>query len=271
MEEKFKIHASYILSILLTIIIVLMAVRWVEIPKLVELITFALTLTSLVLALLAIVYAVYSNTSFSQNITTLNNASREISGTAESINHAAEDLAKKIEAIPSRLASMEVKVEQTNVLLKQYSERQNVQPLNKEEEKAASEIADVFLERIALMGLFFLYAYSIAHTKNKPLNMVELSSILEFPSDDYAAGVLTATSAAGLINYKATAGVVNITGVNERILHLLSIVVDKRTIEVDAARLSDDHIGKEEFIQWLSKLKQKIERYFESDKDLPTT
>jgi hypothetical protein len=62
MEEKYKIHIGYIFSILLAAIIILVTVKWGEIPRLVELIAFALTLTSLVLALIAIAYAVYSNT-----------------------------------------------------------------------------------------------------------------------------------------------------------------------------------------------------------------
>ena len=75
METEYKIHTGYVFFILIAIIIGLVTVKWSEIPKLVDYLTFALTATSLALAVLAIVYAMYSNTSFSQTISTLDFAS----------------------------------------------------------------------------------------------------------------------------------------------------------------------------------------------------
>src|SRR5256885_13949970 len=103
MEEKYKIHAFYILTILIAVIIILLTIRWTGIPNLVEYITFALTLTSLVLAALAIIYAFYSNSSFSQNISTLNNVSRDVSDTAKELSKATNNLSLQIESIPSQL------------------------------------------------------------------------------------------------------------------------------------------------------------------------
>ena len=104
---KAKIHAFYIISILLGIIILLASVRFGNIPNLGDRLSFALTLASLLLAILAIGYNVVSNTSFSQTISTLNEVSRDVSETAKGISIAAKDLAIKIETIPTRLESME--------------------------------------------------------------------------------------------------------------------------------------------------------------------
>jgi hypothetical protein len=110
---------------------------------------------------------------------------------------------------------MEVKVEQTNILLKQYSERQEIQPLNIEEQKAVGEITDIFLERIAESGLLILYAYSIAYTKKQPFDLKDFSIHLGFANDDYASGILTATSAAGFISYNISKDILNIIDMNE--------------------------------------------------------
>ncbi len=52
MEEKYKIHATHIASTLISIIIILITIKWGDIPKLVEYITFSLSITSLVLGIL---------------------------------------------------------------------------------------------------------------------------------------------------------------------------------------------------------------------------
>jgi len=100
MEQKYKIHFCYIFTILIAIIVILITVKWSQVPNLAQLITFALTLSSLILATLAITYAVYSNSSLSESISTLNNVSKDISETSNGISQAASDLAAKIETIP---------------------------------------------------------------------------------------------------------------------------------------------------------------------------
>ena len=47
MEQKYKIHFSYLFAILITIIILLVTVKWSQVPNLAQLISFALTLSSL--------------------------------------------------------------------------------------------------------------------------------------------------------------------------------------------------------------------------------
>jgi hypothetical protein len=60
MDERYKIHAAYILFILVTIIVLLISVRWGGIPTLADKLSFSLTFASLVVGLLAFAYAVYS-------------------------------------------------------------------------------------------------------------------------------------------------------------------------------------------------------------------
>ncbi len=200
MEEKYKIHACYILGILITTIIILITIQWSGIPNLAEKISFALTLASLILAALAIGYAVYSNTSFTKTVTTLNNASNDVSATAHQISEAANELTKKIEAIPSRLESMESKVDQ--VLLRQVPEKQDTQPPNEKDKKAAEEIIDSFILRIPTYGVYLLYVISNSYSKQAPINLEEIVSSLSPIKYDFALGFLSATKAAGLINYK---------------------------------------------------------------------
>src|SRR5437773_2456443 len=92
MDEKHKIHAFYILLILGSVIVGLVAVKWSTIPSLPELITFALTITSLVLAVLAIVYAYVSNSSSAQTTARLTDAAEDIVDSGDVVRRATEQL-----------------------------------------------------------------------------------------------------------------------------------------------------------------------------------
>lgn len=116
MEGKYKVHAFYILTILVSIIVILITIEWSGIPNLAEKLSFALTLASLILAVFAIAYAVYSNTTFSQAVSTLNTVSSDVSNTARQVSNAASELEREIKVIPSKLEIMEVKVGETNDL-----------------------------------------------------------------------------------------------------------------------------------------------------------
>ena len=96
MNEKVKIHIFYIISILISIIIVLVVVKWGTIEGLVGYIGFAATVTSLAVGILAIVYALYSNSTFSNSSAQLSQSSKEISQTSERFTSSIKDLERSL-------------------------------------------------------------------------------------------------------------------------------------------------------------------------------
>lgn len=107
MNKEYKIHACYIVAILVAIIIALTTSKWGDNPKLVDFVNFAATLTSLVLAVLAIIYAFLSNASVAKSMNEITSASSAMSTTADNISNAAKELSNRIETIPTKLESME--------------------------------------------------------------------------------------------------------------------------------------------------------------------
>lgn len=212
MNKEAKIHVFYIFVILIAVIICLIAFQWHDIPKLVELITFALTVTSLVLAILAIAYAVYSNSSFTHNITTLNAAAQDVSD-------AAVELKGKIETIPTRLDSMEGRFDELKLLF-QSTEFQDVRTPSKEEKAATSEISDLFINRLPISSLIVLYAFFRAFKKKKPINFKELFSNLNtFSNSNYAVGLYVGMYGTGLLGQVREAEQVStITSFNEKLM-----------------------------------------------------
>src|SRR2546425_6853066 len=103
MEEKYKIHAMYVLSILVLIIIGLVTIKWSEIPNLSGYLTFSLTVTSLVLSVVAIFYTIYSNAGFASKLTELSRASQQIAAAAAELSHTSTEIQAKVEGIPQVL------------------------------------------------------------------------------------------------------------------------------------------------------------------------
>jgi hypothetical protein len=258
MEHKYKIHAAYIFAILISVIVLLVTVKWSEVPNLAERISFALTLASLILAVLAITYAVYSNASLSQNVASLNNASQDVSRTTGEISAAANNLAQVVEGIPSRLERVEGKVERTNVLIQKYSEKKDESPVKEEEatmppEIVPPEIVEQFVSRISNTGLTFLYAFSIAYTKKLPFDLKLLCKDIGYTNPSYPDAIYVASYAAGLLDFNESKGVFAATEMNPKLT---------QSIPLELSRRRDDEEAPENSKAYNLKLNQSVETYF---------
>ncbi|HEY6331178.1 MAG TPA: hypothetical protein VI756_17760 [Blastocatellia bacterium] len=111
MTKNFKIHAFWIIGDLVAIIIYLLVKRFGDNGNVVTYVSFASTMASLILAVVAILYAFISNASLSQNITAINNAASDVSAQAKQLSEASTELTGKIEGIPPSIKSVETKVD----------------------------------------------------------------------------------------------------------------------------------------------------------------
>lgn len=186
MKKNYNVHFYYIISILLLIIIVLITKHWGQIPNLVILISFAATLSSLVLAILAIVYAFYSNNSFQQNTKNLNEASKNISETSQELLKMSLDLTNKIEQIPSSIDSLAIIQKQTNEKLQNINElisqpQPNKQPkLEQLYNKPINIDESIINESFTLTsinGIIILYCLTKSFQNQKSLNPEYISTI----------------------------------------------------------------------------------------------
>jgi hypothetical protein len=255
MEEKYKIHAFYIVGILLTVIIVLVSVQWSGIPNLSEKLSFALTLASLILAILAIGYAVYSNVSISRNVSTLNDVSLSVTSSAKDISEAARDLSNKIEGIPTKLEIMEGKVDQTNILLKQYSEKQEVPSKSEEQQPTENRNStdDSFLKRSSITGLETLYACSLAYTTKIPFTIESLCESTNIGAIDYVKGFMVAAFASETIDSVSSKEIYNIIDISKDVLEGVKAELVER-VKNDTA----------EFRELINKDIVAIEKFFEA-------
>jgi hypothetical protein len=208
-EEKYKIHAFYILVILGAVIVGLVTVQWSSIPRLPEMLTFALTVSSLVLALLAIIYAYLSNSSFQQTTGALSRAADDVLRSAGEVRNATDRLGTQVADIPPMLTQMGERFEQTHAMLKEYSAKQNANvaaaPSLPPAAQFPDSLATPYLAISSVNGLMALLAFKLAlkHRQVLDLTLIE-SRIGTGKVDDYMYGFLVASSASRVISYTGT-------------------------------------------------------------------
>lgn len=100
------IHYRYATAIVTALLVGALAVKWYDIPHLAELLSFGLTLSSLILAIIAIIQALVSSTAFSGTVATITSSIEQVRAAATQIGQASSQLLLHAETIPSALSQM---------------------------------------------------------------------------------------------------------------------------------------------------------------------
>lgn len=268
METKLiKIHATYIISILLAIIVLLLSVKWAKISGLVEYITFALTLSSLILAVLAIVYSMVSNNSFNNIIHSLNFSSKQLESASEGINESNRILLKEIRRIPDAIDNVDKNVSSTRMILENLSLKDAIKSDADvlEPTKLNDNVIKSFLLNSPIRGLQSLYCMVLSYNTKTAFKWDEISQdiISLKKSGDYLRSYSIATKAFGIIIYeydgKSRLIVKDIHQViRENILEILT-----RKLE-EAAKESSEYstLSEEEERKYWLRSPPEIEKYF---------
>lgn len=212
MESKYKVHTFYVILILVSIIIGLISVEWSKVPSLVDYITFALTLSSLILAGLAIVYSIYSNTSLSSSLAQISNAATDVQGASKQISESNDRLKAEVEKLPLRLDQVDKNITNTHKVLKEFSlsrERDSIpDTLNENEAKKINEdIVVNFMKTSSLTGIQALFIVELSYRTKTSFSFKEIiNSIPDSPDNiDYWQAYIVATSCFELISYQSDA------------------------------------------------------------------
>jgi hypothetical protein len=198
-----KIHFGYIVSILLAIIIALLTVQWSEIPNLANYLNFALGAASLVLAVVAIVYAFFANNSFSMTVAKLDSAASTIKDETTDLEKAVQGLEEHVKEIPKALHLLEDKMSKTHALIEASSQQQKAQPIQNDAALLGfiNAVMDYFLSISSWNGLKVLYVCQLAFEKQKQIDLKEWTELDKTISFDYAFGYLVSSSSAGFFNH----------------------------------------------------------------------
>lgn len=203
MEEKYKIHSFYILTILLTTIVLLVTIEWSTIEGLKDYISFALTVFSLGLAIIAIIYSMYSNSSLTSSLTLLETSSNKLSLTSESLSSSTNQLSETVRSIPTAIEKVETRVSETHDLVKNLE--LSASPSNvvgNVSEELSEEFINDFIDKLSYNGLLVLFAINFFYRHKKIFEFdAELAEAMDVDID-YAQGSFVAMYAMGLFEMK---------------------------------------------------------------------
>lgn len=181
MESRSRIHYGYVIAILLAIIVILITVNWTKIEGLIEYFSFALTLSSLILAILAIIYSLISNTATSGVLHDISKSAAQVTEASRSIGESNSKLRSVVEKLPSRMDSLDEGMVSTKKLIKEIGDSSRVEQHSSDDGSGAaisstlsSIQADIFLRLSSVSGLELLLMVVLSERTKTSFSLIEL-------------------------------------------------------------------------------------------------
>lgn len=240
-KSNVGIHFFYVTLILVALIIFIATARWTELPKFTDYLSAAATITSLVLGLLAIIYAYISNDSLSQTtgvlsgaageaqqatskitllVDNVENLTRGTTQTNEKLAVILYDLKEQLNSLDGTAATLD---KQVNAIVEVLPEiPKGLQKMEKrfDEFIQAAPIADPIpikaispetLEKFAEncvassspAGVLLIHAIYLSHKNDKE---IDIKKFTKFSSPDYLFGYFIAMNSLGLVEYEKANG-----------------------------------------------------------------
>ena len=208
MEEVRKVNHLHLVYIIIIFVIVLLAI-WLASPYIVceeSLVKFefAATITSIVLALVSIVYSMSSGQGISENLGSMRNASEKIGTVGDKL----ETIQTSLQAEISHLTNLEQKMQALHDKTDRTNQLINEMGLNNNITSTSGNEGKFDYENSSVSGLLIVYACSLAYKKGKPfpaeftgnpfyahgyITALEISASKHFRALTYMNGVITVT------------------------------------------------------------------------------
>lgn len=197
--EKRELHYKYGISYLVAIIVALLAFGLFDVPSLVDKISFALTIASLVLAVVAIIYTFLAANKQDTQLASLIETHHSISVAAAEIQQAAGALLGHVSAIPTRLELMTAKIDSLTQPEAARLLPNGATPISSIEQ--SDKRFKRFLGGLPFGAMSILYAFYIANQKGRVLTESTMAAWSPM-SFHFAFGVLSGAEAAEFIEFK---------------------------------------------------------------------
>ncbi|RUR46239.1 hypothetical protein [Vreelandella populi] len=206
-RKIFRLHRNYSISILVAIIVILLSIHATDAPKLYENISFASTMSSLILSIIAIIYALQTSGTLASSLNKIQKISTRLNKTSIKIEKSNINLSKKIDLIPSEFAFLKEKIDNSHKVL----ENLNFNDKNDKDESIDSNyelpetLIEAYVERANRSLLDILMLFTLVHKKKSNVKINDM--IFSSDSDlitGLAIGVLQTIISLKLIKYKKT-------------------------------------------------------------------
>jgi hypothetical protein len=187
-SSRLGLHFRYVAGILVTLVVLLATRSYATDAQLVAYISFAATLASLLLAILAIIYSMTSNAGLSATLLAIQQSSGDLAARAREI----AGMGKTISEIPAQIGELK----------KTFSAPATSEPAADLGVQTKDEFVTSFLGAGSANGLLALYAACWAAASSRPLVLSDVAALVKPESGlsfDYAYGYLVASASAGIL------------------------------------------------------------------------
>ncbi|WP_346711932.1 hypothetical protein [Phocaeicola plebeius] len=195
-DEKGKVHIYYISGLLIFIIIELITYVCVNnnnTDQIVDYISFASTISSLFLSVVAIIYAIVSNNQGEAQYQKIDGASDRISISVDKFSLMSESLSGSIDSILSKLDEIKVISDETRKTVSQNYQSHTGSSID---QSAVLQIIDGYINNGSYYGNLSLLACVYSNENKRPFFSSEI-----IPTDsEYALGYIISSSSLGVIN-----------------------------------------------------------------------
>lgn len=236
------INATYIIAILTAIIIGLISVEWSKVPNLTDYINFALAMSSLILAILAIIYAFYSGGALHKTLGDISDSAVAIKTTSKSITRSNQKIKKEISKIPAALSNVEQKIDLSNETLQALKEPQETNIKDNENEILNDDVVHQYIKKSPTRGCQALLAAATAYKLDIDLSFKDLEENIKSlkGSANFMTVYLISSASLGIISYKyGTSSKIKITDANKYLISNIDNLCKEKYKEV-AEQLAKD-------------------------------
>lgn len=195
-----KLHLKYVIGILVAINILILTINWGGLKDVVSYVSFAATLASLLLAILAIVYSYTSSGSLISYSDRISKAGEDLNKTYHQLQHLLGRVDTLCDSIPESFADLKKQVTSTNDYLDRLStNRRSVSADAPDGDFVYPISVKSFVNNASPNGLFSILFCIHAKNNNKTFSLSEIAKIID-AEEPYIYGWLMAIDSAGLID-----------------------------------------------------------------------
>lgn len=200
MDNK-ELHYRYAISYLLSIIVLIVALAYYDTPDLVDKFSFALTLSSLLLAFLAIFYTIVSAHKQDAQFSRILEATSKLGSSVSDINDAAKSISRLTNDIPEHFQSINSKIDgiQFDYQALTKVEKKSELATNPEDDEDDTNIKDMIFD-LHFRGMAVLYFFSRSYGNGKAIDYSDFDKF-EMADSKYAVAFLSGFSATKLIEF----------------------------------------------------------------------
>jgi len=276
-QPRTALHFAYVVGILLALIIALITIEWSEVEGLLSYLNFASTVSSLLLALVAVGYAVFTQSSAMSALTSVKKVSTDLERVANSISASNLELTDKVEGTSTRIRDFEQKVdrhfENSQRAIKEVSQRSmdhSGDDVARDADLTINDLADQILNVASISGLESLYIATLSFKTKTAFEYENITSDKELFESGFAKGFLGACESVSLIDLEVDANKRNVTkNINPKIAEKVSGELLRRTRKVARELSSNGKIGisAEEAFDIIAASVHEISKYFGENSD----